>query len=395
MRLFSYLDRALVAAESRKEYTVREPRVWPSEASAELFDKRKNAITGKCHRSSFFRMIGKPLDRQVDAIGARKFRLGRACEEDIVGLCIAADIHVASGVKCFSTDLCMSYELDDVVIDPETLQAFIVEAKSYAGFYKASELKKGKPAIANVVQAMLYLNEIKTGADLKSAIRECQAKAKLDPRRKERLKVTVENLAKILDGPLQAKLAYEDRAEGETFEFDISLWEDPFDGLHYPAVDGVPWKIFTVESVYERYRILQSYWWEARTEAIRQLEEADIDQPPVEAPDDAQKKYEDLVGEVVRALPASYWPPAEFEWKYDHAKIQYLFGEDLLSKTVYNEYLMVFQGRNRKARPLPVVGDWQCRYCSYGPTCMAQSNPQYAALAQDLVSLETEGDVAA
>ena len=390
MRLFSYIDRALVAAESRREYTAREPRVWPSESSAVLFDQRKNLITGKCHRASFFRLTGRPLDRQVDAIGARKFRLGRACEDDIVGLCLDAGIHVASGVKCFSEDLCLPYELDLVVIDPETNQAYIVENKSYAGFFKASELKKGKPAVGNVVQDLLYLNEIKTGADLKRVVMAAVEKnqSQTDPARQARLKVTFENLEKILDGPLQAKLAYEDRAEGETFEFDVAIWEDPFDGLHYPEVDGQPWKIFTVESVYERYKILQSYWYKARWEAVQRLQQAGIYEPHPEADYRDRSKYEEQLGEAVRALPVSFWPPAEYEWKYDHDKILYLWGEGLISKSVYEAYMMVFQGRNRKPRPLPVVGDWQCRFCSYGISCAAQTHPEYASLAEDLVSLE-------
>jgi len=62
------------------------------------------------------------------------------------------------------------------------------------------------------------------------------------------------------DEPIGVKMTYETRDDCQTREFDIGLSEDPIDGLHYPEVDGIPQKVFTVESIYERFRILQNYY---------------------------------------------------------------------------------------------------------------------------------------
>ena len=390
MRLFAYIDQALVDAENRPAYTAREPRVWPSEASAVLFDQRKDPIVGKCHRASFFRLIGKPVERRTDAVGARKFRLGKACEVDVVNLAKDAGIHVASGVKCMSKTLMLPFELDLVVGDPETWQGYIVENKSFAGYYKTSELKKGKPSIENVVQALLYLNEIKTGAELKRVVAAALVKqaGQTDPEKKARLKVTEDNLAKLSDGPLKCKLAYEDRAEGVTFEFDVALWEDEFDGLHYAEVDGEPWQLFTVESIYERFRILQDYWIKARAAAVQRLAGQKVFEPAEDAFDFVRQSWDDALGEAMRTLPTTFWPPAEYEFQYSHEKILSLFQEGLLSKSLYEEYMMVFQRRNRKPRPLPVVGAWQCRFCSYQMSCLSEQDSAFGLVAQDLMALE-------
>ena len=53
------------------------------------------------------------------------------------------------------------------------------------------------------------------------------------------------------DGPIGGKLLYVDRDSASRKEFTIEIYQD-FDGFHYPQVDGVPFKIFTMESVYAR-----------------------------------------------------------------------------------------------------------------------------------------------
>src|ERR1039457_4247613 len=66
MQVFTLIDEAMLAQESREAYYSRTPRVWPSEASAELFDKREAGIAGGCHRKSYFRMTGEPPTNQID-----------------------------------------------------------------------------------------------------------------------------------------------------------------------------------------------------------------------------------------------------------------------------------------------------------------------------------------
>jgi hypothetical protein len=52
MQVFTLIDKAMLAQESREAYYSSTPRAWPSEASAELFDKREAGIAGGCHRKS-------------------------------------------------------------------------------------------------------------------------------------------------------------------------------------------------------------------------------------------------------------------------------------------------------------------------------------------------------
>ena len=80
MQVFTLIDKAMLAQESREAYYSRTPRVWPSEASAELFDTREAGIAGGCHRKSYFRMTGEPPSNQIDAVSmtpsSRSVRLG-------------------------------------------------------------------------------------------------------------------------------------------------------------------------------------------------------------------------------------------------------------------------------------------------------------------------------
>src|ERR1039458_3862978 len=105
MQVFTLIDKAMLAQESREAYYSKTPRVWPSEASAELFDTREAGIAGGCPRKRYFRMTGEPPSNQIDIVGARRFRTGRAMELDIVNLARAAGIFVAAGVRYHVADI--------------------------------------------------------------------------------------------------------------------------------------------------------------------------------------------------------------------------------------------------------------------------------------------------
>lgn len=403
MRLFQYIDKALMEAESRSEYAAVEPKVWPSEASAEVFDKRVANIVGKCHRASYFRLIGEPITNTTTPQSARRFRMGRACEADITLLSKDAGIHAASGVRCFVPAIILPFEMDLVVVDPETKQGVIVENKSTYG-YATTDLKRGKPKVEAVMQLCLYLNEVRTGARLKELIQAGLAKRqeleeKLadisanDPNlespeakkvqsdlRWNRIEVTPETLDQMDDGPLASKLAYESRDNCDSWEFDIGIYEDDLDGLHYPMVDGQPWKLFTLESVYQRYVILQNYWYRAREHGQKLLAEQDIN-PPEDLNTEEGHQYLDKLAETVRNLPPSFWPPAEYELRYADDKIHTLFNDGLISKTKYQKWQKKHAGYDH-------IGDWQCAFCNYKSRCVSVEYPELRHLALDLMDQE-------
>ena len=295
MELFPILDQVLIKNNNRPARANTTPKVWPSEASAELFDQSRTKIVGKCHRASFLRMIGRPVTNPIDAKGARIFALGHACEANVVASAKAAGIFVASGIRIFSKEANLSFELDLVVLDPEsdTYQGYIIENKSIYGYAAESNLNSGEPKMEGIMQLCLYLNEVPTGAALKQAIQTCrqnQADAQekyrqlliQDPNHEQkatrsawgstqiyRMEVDEENLAKLSDGKLLGKTAYESRGSCDTWEYDVSIEADPFDGLHYPRVAKpgaslARWDRFTIESIYERFHKLSKTWEEAR-----------------------------------------------------------------------------------------------------------------------------------
>jgi hypothetical protein len=140
-------------------------------------------------------------------------------------------------------------------------------------------IKEGKPKLENIMQICLYLLEIKNGKKLKEIIKAgVEEKIKTGGTR-NRIDANMELVDSIDDGCVGAKLVYVTRDTCDRKEFDITIEED-FDGSSYPCIDGMMWKIFTVESIYERYKTLQKFWYVARNEAVRRLAAKGIHPPP-------------------------------------------------------------------------------------------------------------------
>src|SRR6266702_3449709 len=85
-KIFDHIDEVLIRQESREERVTREPRVWPSAASAELFDQSIHKIAGKCQRSIFFGFTATESTREMDAKAGWKFVTGRLLEDALTKL---------------------------------------------------------------------------------------------------------------------------------------------------------------------------------------------------------------------------------------------------------------------------------------------------------------------
>lgn len=405
MLLFDYIDRALIKEESRSSYVSRKLSLWPSEASAELIDKRKDGIVGKCHRAVFLRLTGKQISNPIDAKGARRFRTGRAIELDMIEMAKQAGIYVASGVRAKVEEVGMSFEMDLIVRDPasEPSQIYIVENKTVYGHGAREVIGGQKPKIEGVMQTCMYLNEIKDGAKLKAIIRqEYETRLALEEQlqktndEKEQGAILIKlarnrmdycpvALGKCSDGPVKTKMAYESRDDCDTAEFDVELFQDAIDHFHYPMINGEVWKGFTVESIYSRYATIKKYYENAVNWVNAQLGHLNPDSP----------EYWAAFTEKIRQVPTSLWPPAEYEWKYTSQKIQRLYNEGLLSKSKYDEWARVSAGRNRKPRPVPIVGAWECQYCNYRMECLsAQSSGSMEEdfLVKDILQAQSESE---
>jgi hypothetical protein len=406
-RVLDYVDATVVAQEGREPKASRSPAVWPSEASADRIDKTEGPIVGACHRKSFGRMVGWLVTNQIDPVGAWRFITGRLIENHLTGLAQATEpgIYIASGVRHFVPDIYLPFELDLVVKDPETNRGWIVECKTIYGYMAGkSIMTEGKPKLDHIMQASLYLLEIKNGKRMKEIINAgfaerlaAEAKAKAEgkePPHRNRIEANLDRMKDMSDDPIGAKLVYISRDECQRKEFDITIEED-FDGSTYPCIDGMMWKIFTVESIYERYRTLQNYWYVARAEAERRLEARGVTCPPtlrlVRGPGDLPSQEEGLTDEQKKAeadyltrleretasLGVEFWAPAEYQWAYPPDKIELLHQRGLLGKKRYEDWKKKKKGADR-------IGDWQCLYCPFKKVCVPHQNPSWAYQIYDM-----------
>ena len=384
-RIFEFLDDALIKAEVGTPHASRTPAVWPSEASALRVDRSQWNIVGKCHLAAFYRMIGMPITNPPDAISAWKWIIGRSVEEHLTDQAKKAGVYVAEGVKHWIPDVGLSIEMDVISLDPATNDPYIVECKSFAGYFAAKEIMtENRPKLENLIQVAIYLVEARDGKHLKEIILKSLAdRVVLDTKKadladkgiefnhRNRSKANLDVLSQMTDAPVKGKLVYVDRADAGRKEFTIEIFTD-FDGSHYPMVDGVPFKVFTIESIYHRYKTLQTYWFAARAEAVRRLAEKGVKPPKgmplVLDPRDVQENTEPRIltkaqrtseeaylrqlEEAVRALPPDpFFPKPEYEWSYSPERIDQLFEAKAIGKTKYTKY---------KKDQIQRIGDWQC-----------------------------------
>jgi len=353
-------------------------------------------IVGKCHRASFFRMIGQPQTDPPDAISLRRMRMGSAMEADLVDLAKKAGIFVANGVRVHVAEIDMPLELDLVVCDPDRLPVIVENKTIYGWFGNKKVIEEGQPKPENVMQAAIYLNEFRSGADIKHAVATCMAE-------RQQLADEIELMEKsgradgnpvykwmkerlgryrlvydpvVLDAiddeaKVRVKLAYESRDTCQTREFDISIVKGT-DGYHYVLVDGqpAPGCDFTVESIYERYLILQQYYRRARQAAAERLKERGIEINDGGG-DSINNEEWKLLAEELKNTPADLWPPAEYDYMYTPEQIERYYEAGLISKTAYRKW---------KSDPSQRLGDWQCAFCSYKRLCVSQRYPHLAPM---------------
>jgi hypothetical protein len=405
-KLFEHLDKALVGMEKRDDWTSKSARLWPSESSAVLLEPTVAGFAGGCGRKVYYRLTGEKTTSQMDPVGARRVRTGKAVEEDTTLQAMEAGLHVASGVRHYVPNIDLAFELDLVVLDPQSSQPVICENKSIYGYMAQKEIiggpyAKGKPKLEHVLQTLIYINEIRSGANLKQIIATAQADKPTNPR--NRVRVTDVNLGMIKDdATVYGKICYETRDTCLTAEFDIEIYED-YDGLHYPQVNGDVWRIFTVESIYERFEQIQGYFNRSQAEAIRRLQEQGTIRPaslPAEASEEAviawkgqEKAFWERVGEEMRRLPVSYLPPADYRYRYTDIAIESFAEKGFIGKTKFAEWKSWKNGKSRKWKESkigPIIGDWQCRYCPYKFPCIALEYPDLAPMVNDVLAAQAD-----
>lgn len=218
---------------TRKQlYLPRQQSWYPSEASVAWVDAHDiSRVSGNCLRKSYLRYTGIYMGEEVDAYTQWIFALGKAVEEILVKQWQCMGIWEANNIKFYNRDYNLSGEIDVILKEPDTKTPFIVEVKSFAGYYATKEIigsKKGgegHPKTSQLLQTLIYLYECKH----------------LFP---------------------YAKMIYYARDSGSRREFNISLEQELLpDGqvLTRPVVDGIMDFRFTLEDVYARYKQLATH----------------------------------------------------------------------------------------------------------------------------------------
>jgi hypothetical protein len=424
--IFSYLDPALVSTESSTVRASKTPAFWPSGASAERIDKSLFPIFGTCQRKEVYRMIGWPMSAgSTSAESAWKWVVGRAVEEKLTDLTKVQSsktglehIFIANGVRLYISEFYLPIEIDLIVRDPKTNKGWVIECKTYDGYYKEKQIEKEKkPSEENLIQACIYIWETQNGAKLKSLIKESLAeKVLLDKKQEEslgtgkifthrnRCEADLEKLELLNDGPLGCKLVYISRGALTRTEFDIEIMQD-MDGFHYPMVNGMPYKLFTIESIYDRFRTGQNYWFRMRQEAVERLSKKGVNPPDsvqlvlnrgdISASQtttrelskeewSAEKSYYDQLEAEVRSLPEEFFPAPEYEWSYSKDRVEELYKAKSLSKKAYENFTKTGER----------VGDWHCSFCPYAKMgCVAKQRPELNYIAYDFANIPEDLEV--
>jgi len=220
------------------------------------------------------------------------FLLGKAVEKMLIDEWREMGIFVANAVRFENPEYHISGELDVVLREPGTNTLFGTEIKSIAGYRADVEIfgnkhNAGKPKMNQLLQALIYAHEFRN------------------------------TLAYF-------KMFYQERGTGDQAEFNVySTIDERSNGtiIYTPSIDGVPLNSFTINDVYDRYKLLQDH--------------------------------------LTQGTP----PDKDFQIYYTDDVIEQRFAQKRLSKSKYQE----FKKKGNKARP----GDWQCfpAYCSYSHIC--------------------------
>jgi hypothetical protein len=433
--IIKHIDQTIVIDEARGPANAsRTPAVWPSEAAARRIDNRHYKKYGACKRKTIYRMIGWPKvgsqDPERNAAGLWKFVLGRVIEDHLTMLTtipvkrnlheqtqpeeelkeqVPEDIYVANGVKFWVPDIYLAPEMDIITYNPEGGKAYIVECKTYDGYYKEKKIEKDNlPDEGNLIQLAIYLSQIPTGKKLKEVIQHALDERKMldqrGKRHRNRTQANLVNLAKVDDGPIGARLVYVSRGACNRREFDISIMEGE-DGFHYPVVNGTPYKIFNIESIYELFREAQDCWFTMRNEGVKMLALQGVHPPShlkliLSRDDEAgdrymeitkeeaeeQKKYLALLEQEVRDLPESFFPPPEYNFVYSNDRMEELGEAGLIGKVKYGQW--------KKGTLKEPMGDWQCGFCDYlAAGCLQVQRPDLVHLVYDLNNIPDDAEV--
>lgn len=256
---------------------------YPSEAR--VISRIDGEVIGKCHRASWYNWMGETPTNPPDARAMWTFAMGSMIERQYVEYCKQIGIWAGNNVHFFDQEHNISGEADIFVWNRSTPEITMegTEIKTAYGWGFQNSVSKF-PKLENLMQAGIYLNHF----------------------------------------PITCwHLVYHARDTQECVEYIITKQQDEHGNI-WLVVDSTPVLMFTMQDIYNSYRILGEY-------AInKQL------------------------------------PPRDYTYIYDIAKSRERLAQGKITKTKFSA---VEKGKATDS-------DWQCLYCEHLDRCWIEKRAQ-------------------
>jgi len=210
---------------------------YPSEASVVLTDEYGDRkVEGACLRKAFYRIKAfQPAPPRV--YSEYIFQQGRDCEKAIINWAKERGRWVDNSHKFSTSELGFPIkgELDGIFIEPHTGNLYIMEAKTFYGYYATKEImgnykQKGFPKMSHLLQLLLYVYLFRPNSGFNFTDYE------------------------IPYGRL-VYWARDNAANRKTFKVELKQEGEIF----FPVVEGEVVRTFTVNDMIARYRKLKEH----------------------------------------------------------------------------------------------------------------------------------------
>lgn len=261
--------------QSKENFSISRPGLWPSEASVKYKDEYGYVVHGCCLRNSFYRALGYSRDGSRDPGLEMKGDLGKRAEDSCINRWKSMGTWVQNNIKFYNHDLIVSGELDAIVKRENAdsvLERIGVEVKSFYGYYANSEIcgKKrpptpGKPKVDHFLQALNYK-------------------------------------AVYIDKLDQYRLYYIERGDGHRVEFEVGLDGDK---AFWRQIPGPYWGTYSQDRVYQPFGL-----------------------------SDMQNRYKELI----TYIREKQLPPRDYSIEYSAEQVEIEYKRGALGKTNYEKW---------------------------------------------------------
>lgn len=269
---------------------------FPSEASVVTVN---GDIIGTCAYATYLSFLNTPISNPIDARGQWTLDMGKMVEERYIEMLKRRGVWIGNNIKYYDPVSDISGEIDVLLVDRNVEPEIIIGAEVKSAYGSKFRTSIGKfPKLENLLQVALYLDYFKFPYWI---------------------------------------LVYHARDTQEQVEYRIQITEEKLIApngeeitRHHLLVDSIPLKLFYVEDIYARYRLIEEHV--------------------------ASRKF----------------PPKDYTYGYTEEQTKERFNNGVISKWKMTKI---------KAGNL-VDSDWQCLYCKYLNACWAEKREKLGLIEQ-------------